>query len=293
MICRETLTHRQAAGRRFPHAPVDRRRHVHDFNQRPTTRPVNSRLIEMLIPPGGGPPPHRHDFEETFSVLEGAIEVTFRGQKANARRRPDREYPGQRAALVQERVRRHDTAASALCAPAGQDEFFKLRRRCRAVAHLAAAEVERRGEGGSREEGRWNWQISTRRRCCRRNKSEASQRQGLPRSLWGLCTKTPAKVQAARRSRRKLAVSLVAFALQNAGCEHRAPEKRAKKTLIAEIRNPDFACARSMHLPHFSDRKKARIWRPRLARGTTPDRARRSRKRDRNHHGHRPARGVQ
>jgi hypothetical protein len=26
-------------------------------------------LIDMHIPPGGGPPPHRHDFEEMFSVL--------------------------------------------------------------------------------------------------------------------------------------------------------------------------------------------------------------------------------
>jgi Cupin domain len=30
----------------------------------------------MHIPPGGGPPPHRHDFEEMFSVLEGEIETT-------------------------------------------------------------------------------------------------------------------------------------------------------------------------------------------------------------------------
>jgi quercetin dioxygenase-like cupin family protein len=35
-------------------------------------------LIDMLIPAGGGPPPHRHDFEECFRVLEGAIEVTLR-----------------------------------------------------------------------------------------------------------------------------------------------------------------------------------------------------------------------
>ena len=27
-------------------------------------------LIDMLIPVGGGPPPHRHDFEEMFHVLE-------------------------------------------------------------------------------------------------------------------------------------------------------------------------------------------------------------------------------
>jgi mannose-6-phosphate isomerase-like protein (cupin superfamily) len=38
-------------------------------------------LIDMHIPPGGGPPPHRHDFEEMFSVLEGEIEFTFRAKK--------------------------------------------------------------------------------------------------------------------------------------------------------------------------------------------------------------------
>jgi quercetin dioxygenase-like cupin family protein len=35
-------------------------------------------LIDMLIPAGGGPPPHRHDFEECFRVLEGSVEVTLR-----------------------------------------------------------------------------------------------------------------------------------------------------------------------------------------------------------------------
>jgi quercetin dioxygenase-like cupin family protein len=38
-------------------------------------------LIDMHIPPGGGPPPHRHDFEEMFSIVEGEIEATFRGKK--------------------------------------------------------------------------------------------------------------------------------------------------------------------------------------------------------------------
>jgi quercetin dioxygenase-like cupin family protein len=37
-------------------------------------------LIDMLIPDGGGPPPHRHDFDEMFHVLDGAIEVTLRGE---------------------------------------------------------------------------------------------------------------------------------------------------------------------------------------------------------------------
>ena len=35
-------------------------------------------MLDMLIPPGGGPPPHRHSFEECFRVLEGSIEVSLR-----------------------------------------------------------------------------------------------------------------------------------------------------------------------------------------------------------------------
>src|SRR5206468_3690692 len=36
----------------------------------------------MLVPPGGGPPPHRHDFEEMFTILEGEIEFIFRAAKS-------------------------------------------------------------------------------------------------------------------------------------------------------------------------------------------------------------------
>ncbi len=39
-------------------------------------------LIDMVIPAGGGPPPHRHDFEEMFHVLEGAARFTVRDQTA-------------------------------------------------------------------------------------------------------------------------------------------------------------------------------------------------------------------
>jgi quercetin dioxygenase-like cupin family protein len=41
-------------------------------------------LIDMLVPAGGGPPPHRHDFEEMFHVLEGEVEVVFRGESTTA-----------------------------------------------------------------------------------------------------------------------------------------------------------------------------------------------------------------
>src|SRR6202521_5702281 len=36
-------------------------------------------LIDMFVPPGGGPPPHRHDFEEMFTLLEGELDFVFRG----------------------------------------------------------------------------------------------------------------------------------------------------------------------------------------------------------------------
>src|SRR5712675_1372570 len=39
-------------------------------------------LIDMHVPPDGGPPPHRHDFEETFILLDGEMEATFRGKKS-------------------------------------------------------------------------------------------------------------------------------------------------------------------------------------------------------------------
>lgn len=42
-------------------------------------------VIDMLVPPGGGPGPHRHDFEETFTLLDGEIILTFRGETSVAR----------------------------------------------------------------------------------------------------------------------------------------------------------------------------------------------------------------
>ena len=41
-------------------------------------------LTDMLVPSGGGPPPHRHDFEEMFTILDGEIEFTFRGEVLSA-----------------------------------------------------------------------------------------------------------------------------------------------------------------------------------------------------------------
>jgi quercetin dioxygenase-like cupin family protein len=42
-------------------------------------------LIDMYVPPAGGPPPHRHAFRGAFMVLEGETEVTFRGLEQTIR----------------------------------------------------------------------------------------------------------------------------------------------------------------------------------------------------------------
>ena len=57
-------------------------------------------LIDMHIPPGGGPPPHRHDFEETFVLLEGEIEATFRGETVTVRAGETAARSGECAASV-------------------------------------------------------------------------------------------------------------------------------------------------------------------------------------------------
>jgi hypothetical protein len=62
-------------------------------------------LVDMLVPAGGGPPPHRHDFEEMFTLLEGELEFTFSRTIAHRARGIDRQRSGQRPARLQERVR--------------------------------------------------------------------------------------------------------------------------------------------------------------------------------------------
>ena len=80
-------------------------------------------LIDMQIPPGGGPAPHRHDFEETFSVLDGEVVVTFRGRKVTVRAGETANIPANAPHFIHNFS---DKPAHVLCtcAPAGQDAFF-------------------------------------------------------------------------------------------------------------------------------------------------------------------------
>ena len=80
-------------------------------------------LIDMHVPSGGGPPPHRHDFEEMFTVLAGEVEMTFRGDTLRLRAGETVNVPANAPHAF--RVV-SDTPARLLCmcTPAGQEEFF-------------------------------------------------------------------------------------------------------------------------------------------------------------------------
>jgi quercetin dioxygenase-like cupin family protein len=80
-------------------------------------------LIDMHIPPGGGPPPHRHDFEETFILLEGEMEATFRGKRSIVRAGDTLHIPANAPHQF------HNASAGpvrmlCICSPAGQEKFF-------------------------------------------------------------------------------------------------------------------------------------------------------------------------
>jgi quercetin dioxygenase-like cupin family protein len=80
-------------------------------------------LIDMHIPPGGGPPPHRHSFEESFTVLEGELQATFRGAKSTL-------HAGQTINIPANAPHQFHNASAGpvrllcICSPAGQEEFF-------------------------------------------------------------------------------------------------------------------------------------------------------------------------
>ncbi len=80
-------------------------------------------LIDMLVPPGGGPPPHRHDFEEMFSIIEGEVEFTFRGVKLIAKAGETINVPAN-APHVFTNSSAHPARLLCMCTPPGQEKFF-------------------------------------------------------------------------------------------------------------------------------------------------------------------------
>jgi quercetin dioxygenase-like cupin family protein len=80
-------------------------------------------LIDMLVPSGGGPPPHRHDFEEMFTILDGEIELTFRGEAHRAGAGSTVNIPANAPHSFRNKSGK-PARLLCMCTPAGQEEFF-------------------------------------------------------------------------------------------------------------------------------------------------------------------------
>ena len=80
-------------------------------------------LIDMHIPKGGGPPLHRHDFEENFTVLHGEILVMFRDTQAVVRAGESVNIPAN-APHHFTNTKDEPARMYCTCSPAGQEEFF-------------------------------------------------------------------------------------------------------------------------------------------------------------------------
>lgn len=111
-------------------------------------------LIDMHVPDGGGPPPHRHDFEEMFSVIEGEVEFTFRGEACLVRAGSTVNIPAN-APHAFKNVSGAAVRMLCMCTPAGQEEFFLevgdlVGSRTAPPPKLTAEEIaERRKKAGS------------------------------------------------------------------------------------------------------------------------------------------------
>ncbi|SEB56537.1 cupin domain-containing protein [Terriglobus roseus] len=80
-------------------------------------------LIDMHIPPGGGPALHRHDFEETFVLLEGEMVATFRGEKSTVKTGQTVHIPAN-APHMFHNASDGNVRLLCMCVPAGLEEFF-------------------------------------------------------------------------------------------------------------------------------------------------------------------------
>ena len=81
-------------------------------------------LIDMHVPPGGGPPPHRHDFEESFILLEGEMVATFRGTKSVVKAGETVHIPAN-APHQFHNASEKPVRMLCICSPAGNEEFFE------------------------------------------------------------------------------------------------------------------------------------------------------------------------
>ncbi len=111
-------------------------------------------LVDRHVPPGGAaPPPHRHDFEEMFSILDGEIELTFRGQTmvagAGAGAGETVNVPAN-APHVFRNASDRPARLLCLCSPAGQEGLLPRGERPGRASHGSATGLRRGRASGVR-----------------------------------------------------------------------------------------------------------------------------------------------
>ena len=83
-------------------------------------------LIDMLIPPKGGPPPHLHvTFQEAYYIIDGEIEMVTKGKKYTATKDSYVNIPFN--GPIHKFTNQTDKTAHILCliTPAGMENMFK------------------------------------------------------------------------------------------------------------------------------------------------------------------------
>jgi quercetin dioxygenase-like cupin family protein len=117
-------------------------------------------MIDMLVPTGGGPGPHRHDFEEMFSILEGEIELTFRGEKSLAKAGATVNIPAN-APHFFKNVAAKPARLLCVCSPAGArtNSSWQSAKPSRAVPLLRLASARKNRRRSWRRQRRWRQDI--------------------------------------------------------------------------------------------------------------------------------------
>jgi quercetin dioxygenase-like cupin family protein len=109
-------------------------------------------LIDMLVPDGNGPPPHRHDFEEMFTLLDGELQFTVRGETTTVRAPATVNIPAN-APHVFKNTSGKTAHMLCMCTPAGQERYFlevadPIDSRYAPLPKLSDAERAERGQKG-------------------------------------------------------------------------------------------------------------------------------------------------
>ena len=122
-------------------------------------------LIDMHVPPGGGPPPHRHDFEEMFTLLEGELSFTFRGKTVTIAAGSSVNIPAN-APHSFRNIADKPARMLCMCAPSGLDEFFtaigdRVDSRTAPPPHLNPADIAERQAKAAALAGRYRTELLT------------------------------------------------------------------------------------------------------------------------------------